>query len=74
MIENINLNIKKGTYAEMQEHYTELTAKDFLLVEDKDVPVPTATDSGKVISVNASGEYELTTPTGGGSSITWRTW
>lgn len=65
-MEDIKLNVKKGTYEDMQEHYNEIGDKDFLLVEDKDVPVPETADAGKVISVNSDGEYELTTPTGGG--------
>lgn len=62
MIENINLNIKKGTYEQLGEHLSDIEDTDLLLGTDKDVPVPQSTDAGKSVVVNSSGEYELVNP------------
>lgn len=62
MIENINLNIKKGTYEQLGDHLSEIEDTDLLLGTDKDIPVPQSTDEGKSIVVNSSGEYELVNP------------
>lgn len=59
------LKINRGTYANIQSNLSSIGENELIITTDKGTPVPTASDSGKVISVNSSGEYELITPSSG---------
>ena len=61
-----NLKINRGTYANIQTNLSNIGENELIITTDKNVPVPTTNDEGKVIKVNASGEYEL--GTAGGST------
>lgn len=65
-----NLKINRGTYANIQSNLSQIGENELIIVTDKAVPIPTTSDSGKVIGVNASGNYELVTGGGGGGSYT----
>jgi len=62
-----NLKINRGTYAKIQENISSIGENELIILTDKQVPIPQTTDEGKVIKVNASGDYELGTA-GGGST------
>lgn len=63
-----NLKINRGTYAKIQENLSSIGENELIITTDKNIPVPTSNDSGKVIKVNASGEYELSTDSSGMSN------
>lgn len=63
-----NLKINRGTYSTIQSNLDSIGENELVLVTDKAVPIPTSNDSGKVVSVNTSGEYELSTPSSGMSN------
>lgn len=58
------LKINRGTYAKIVENIESISENELIILEDKAVPIPSANDNGKVIKVNASGEYELGTDSG----------
>lgn len=55
------LKINRGTYAKIQENISSIGENELIITSDKNIPVPTVSDSGKAIVVNNSGEYELDT-------------
>ena len=61
-----NLKINRGTYTKIQENISSIGEDELIILTDKQVPIPQTTDEGKVIKVNASGNYEL--GTAGGST------
>lgn len=61
-----NLKINRGTYANIQTNIDSIGENELIILTDKQVPIPQSTDEGKVIKVNASGDYEL--GTAGGST------
>jgi len=60
-----NLKINRGTYANIQANLSSIGENELIITTDKAVPIPTTSDSGKVVAVNSSGEYELQTQSGG---------
>lgn len=63
-----NLKINRGTYANIQANLSSIGENELVITTDKAVPIPTTSDSGKVVAVNSSGEYELQTQSGGMSN------
>ena len=61
-----NLKINRGTYANIQANLSSISENELIITTDKNMPVPTASDAGKVISVDSNGEYTLqpTSPSG----------
>lgn len=53
------LKINRGTYDKIQENLSSITENELIITSDKNVPIPTTSDNGKAVVVNASGEYEL---------------
>ena len=62
------LKINRGTYANIQSNLSSIGENELIITTDKSLPVPSSNDSGKIVSVNSSGEYELTTATSGASA------
>lgn len=60
-----NLKINRGTYSVLQANLSSIGENELVLVTDKAVPIPQTSDSGKVITVTASGEYALQLPSSG---------
>jgi hypothetical protein len=54
------LKINRGTYANIVTNLASIGENELIITTDKNIPIPAAGDSGKVISVNAQGDYELT--------------
>lgn len=61
-----NLKINRGTYAAIQANLASIGENELIITTDKTLPIPQATDAGKVISVSDQGEYTLqpTSPSG----------
>lgn len=64
-----NLKINRGTKAAIDANLSSIGENEIIFLTDKSVPIPAdkvgaadSVDKGKVVSVNASGNYELTTP------------
>lgn len=60
-----NLKINRGTYANIQANLASIGENELIITTDKSIPVPSTADSGKVVSVNSSGDFILTTPPSG---------
>ena len=54
-----NLKINRGTLANIQANLSSIGENELIITTDKNVPTPAIADSGKVVKVNGSGEYEL---------------
>lgn len=64
-----NIKVNFGTKAKVD--LTQLTEGELVCYTDKGLPIPDTTDSGKVVGVNANGEYVLTEGgSGGGGNVT----
>jgi len=63
------LKINRGTYSTINSNLASIGENELIITTDKNVPVPQVADSGKVVKVNASGEYELASAT---DVDTWR--
>lgn len=61
-----NLKINRGTYAAIQANLSSIGEDELIITTDKTFPVPTSNDSGKVVSVDSSGNFTLTTPQSSG--------
>lgn len=61
-----NLKINRGTYANIQANLSSIGENELIITTDKNLPVPSTSDAGKVISVGSNGEYTLqpTSPSG----------
>lgn len=55
-----DFNIRYGTYEKINENLSDINENDIVLTPDKNVPIPTTADVGKVVEVNDDGEYALT--------------
>jgi len=55
-----NLKINRGTYAKIQENIAQIGENELIITTDKNIPVPSTSDSGKAPVVNSSGDYALT--------------
>lgn len=64
-----NLKINRGTLANIEANLSSIGENELIITTDKNIPVPAVADSGKVVKVNASGEYEL----GNVSSVSYLT-
>ena len=70
-----NFKINTGTYDAIVEHLPEICEDELIFTDDKNIPIPTAEDSGKVIGVDTDGEYKLISPSeSSGSSVIFRDW
>ena len=65
-----NLKINRGTYEAIQANLSSIGENELIITTDKVLPIPTSSDSGKVVSVDSNGEYVLTTSSGGSTPIT----
>ena len=54
-----NLKINYGTYQNIQTNLSQIGENELIITSDKNIPIPTANDTGKIPKVNNSGEYEL---------------
>lgn len=55
-----NLKINEGTYEKIQENILSIGENELIITDDKNLPIPTTSDNGKVVGINASGEFEFT--------------
>lgn len=62
------LKINRGTYSNIQANIGQIGNDELIIITDKQVPIPVQADSGKVVTVNSSGDYELQTPSAGMSN------
>lgn len=67
------LKINRGTNAVIEDNIASIGENELIFLTDKGVPIPAdkvgnadSVDAGKVVSVNANGEYVLTTPEASG--------
>jgi len=61
-----NLKINRGTYAKIQENIAQISENELIITTDKNIPVPTENDNGKVIKV-VNGDYSLEQDATGGT-------
>lgn len=62
----IELKFNRGTKAAIDANIDQIGEDEFVLLTDKAVPIPTDSDSGKILKVDATGNYILGTGGGGG--------
>lgn len=60
-----NLKINRGTYEAIQANLSSIGENELIITTDKVLPIPTSSDSGKVVGIDSNGEYVLTTSSGG---------
>ena len=53
--------INVGTYQAIQDNISNIPEDEIIITEDKVIPTPFASDSGKVVGVDSNGEFELKT-------------
>lgn len=53
-----NLKINEGTYEKIQENITNIGENELIITDDKNMPIPSVSDNGKIVSVS-SGDYTL---------------
>lgn len=53
-----NLKINRGTYAKIQENLASINENELIITTDKNVPIPTASDNGKVVLID-NGDFAL---------------
>lgn len=68
-----NLKLNRGTKAVIDANLGSIGENEIIFLTDKSVPIPAdkvgaadSVDKGKVVSVDANGNYELTTPSSSG--------
>ena len=57
-----NLIINEMTQAQAEANLSQIGEHELIITTDKTLPAPTSSDSGKILSVNVSGEYYLKQP------------
>ena len=69
----LNLKLNRGTKAVIDANLGSIGEDELIFLTDKSVPIPAdkvgsadSVDKGKVVSVDANGNYELTTPSSSG--------
>lgn len=63
-----NLKINEGTYEKIQENIASIGENELIITDDKNMPIPSANDNGKVVGI-VNGDFAFVNA-GGGSSIT----
>ena len=59
-----NLKINQGTYTIIEANKGSIGENELIITDDKNIPIPTANDNGKVVGVE-NGDFALITPSGG---------
>ena len=62
-----NLKINTGTYANIQANLSSIGEDELIITDDKNIPIPSSADNGKVISIDSNGEFNLISSTLTGS-------
>jgi hypothetical protein len=63
-----NLKINTGTYANIQANLSSIGEDELIITDDKNIPIPSSADNGKVISIDSNGEFNLISATLTGNS------
>lgn len=53
-----NLKINTGTYANIETNISSIGENELIITDDKNIPIPSASDNGKIVSIE-SGDYAL---------------
>ena len=61
-----DFKINTGTYSAIVEHLPEIGEDELIFTDDKNIPIPTVSDNGKVIGV-VDGDFSFIEQGGGGS-------
>jgi len=57
-----NLKINQGTYADILTNLSSIGENELIITDDKNIPIPTSNDNGKVVGV-VDGDFSLVNPT-----------
>lgn len=69
--ELVDFKINTGTYENILSNLNSIGENDLIITDDKNIPIPTASDNGKVIGV-VNGDFSFIEQGGGGSTVTMR--
>ena len=61
-----NFKIHKGNYKTILENASQIGLNDLIVINDKNIPIPSESDYGKIVKVDSNGEYILGDPSSAG--------